>query len=254
MELNEVFWNETIEEIVSGYKETDDEYSCIFCRKSYQKGRIYDIESNLYDSVGAVKHHTKDAHGFTIDYLLSQNNDIIGISEVQQNILKLMSEGLDDKAISKRIGIAQSTVRNHRYKLREKRKQAKLFIALMTSLELKTNRPIKQSDIGNIDELHLSASMIDERYNITDSEREKVIKTYMDENGAIKQFPPKEKRKIILLREVIKNFKVDREYSEKEVNAVLKRIYEDYATIRRALIEYGFFDRSDDCSIYRVKE
>lgn len=52
----------------------------------------------------------------------------------------------------------------------------------------------------------------------------------------------------------MKNFKVDTEYLEKDVNKVLKRIYEDYATLRRALIEYGFMERSSDCSIYRVKQ
>lgn len=51
----------------------------------------------------------------------------------------------------------------------------------------------------------------------------------------------------------MKQFKVDYEYQEKEINHILKRIYEDYSTIRRALIEYGFLERSDDCGIYRVK-
>ena len=51
-----------------------------------------------------------------------------------------------------------------------------------------------------------------------------------------------------------KNFSVGKKYSEKEINRVLKRIYEDYVTIRRALIQYGFLDRSKDCSEYWVKE
>lgn len=95
---------------------------------------------------------------------------------------------------------------------------------------------------------------VTDRYNITDKEREKTIKTYIDENGAIKQFPAREKKKIIILGEIRKNFIRNKEYSENEVNIILKRIYEDYTTIRRALIEYGFLDRSVDCSIYRVKE
>lgn len=52
----------------------------------------------------------------------------------------------------------------------------------------------------------------------------------------------------------MKNFKAEMEYSEVAVNQVLKRIYEeDYPTIRRALIEYGFMERSLDCKVYRVK-
>ena len=97
--------------------------------------------------------------------------------------------------------------------------------------------------------------MVDDRYDITDEERQKAIATYMDENGGIKQFPAREKKKIILLGEVMKNFKRGIAYSEAEINKVLKRIYEeDYPTLRRALIEYGFMERSLDCKVYRVKE
>lgn len=76
----------------------------------------------------------------------------------------------------------------------------------------------------------------------------------MDEHGAIKTYPAKEKKKIIVLSEVIKNFVKGRQYTEKELNRILERIYEDFATIRRALIEYGFIERSNDCTTYWVKE
>ena len=88
----------------------------------------------------------------------------------------------------------------------------------------------------------------------TDKDREKTIKAYIDENGAIKQFPSKEKKKIIILGEIMKSFDKNYEYSEKEVNRILQRMYDDYVTLRRALVEYGFLDRADDCSVYRVKE
>lgn len=57
-----------------------------------------------------------------------------------------------------------------------------------------------------------------------------------------------------ILWEIVKNFSTGRTYTEKEINRVLKRIFEDYATIRRALIDYGFIDRSNDCTKYWVKE
>ena len=254
MENKAAVWEESIEDIVNGYKETQDFFTCVLCGEPFEKGRIFEIDGKLYDAGGAVKKHVKEQHGYTVDYLLNQNPDLTGISEIQQNILKRMSEGKDDKTIAKEVGIAYSTVRNHRFKLREKEKQAKLFVALMKSLEQKTNVPINLSDNGVLEEVHHTAKMLDDRYNITDTERQKTIQTYIDENGAIKQFPAKEKKKIILLREIMNNFVQDREYPEVEVNRILGRIYDDYATIRRALIEYGFLDRSDDCKTYRVKE
>ena len=87
----------------------------------------------------------------------------------------------------------------------------------------------------------------------TRQEREKALKTYMNADGSLKQIPAREKKKIIILREIMKRFEPGREYTEKEVNRILKETYaEDFPSIRRALIEYGFMDRTDDCSAYRA--
>ena len=66
-------------------------------------------------------------------------------------------------------------------------------------------------------------------------------------------FPSKEKRKIIVLQHILTRFDRNKKYSEKEINEVLKSIYQDFATIRRYLIEYGFMERSKDCMEYWVK-
>ena len=253
MEDKYYIWNSTIEEIVLGYKESKESYYCASCGKEFRKGLIFNIGDKLYDAFGAVNKHHMSEHGLAVDHILDQEASICGISEVQQQILRFMSEGKDDKTIAKIIGIAYSTVRNHRFKLREKEKQAKLFLALMQSLEEKTKKSINQTDSGVIEEVHHCATMVDDRYNITDEESAKTIKTYMDEAGALKQLPVREKKKIILLREIVSNFKSNKDYSEIEVNRILKRIYDDFPTLRRALIEYGFLERSNDCSVYRVR-
>lgn len=253
MEYNHFIWNSTVEEIAIGYKECKDVYLCTLCGKEFKKGLIFSIEDKLYDAFGAVNVHHMSEHGYSVDYILNQDISLSGISDVQKQILKLMSEGKEDKVIAQILGIAQSTVRNHRFKLREKEKQAKFFIALMQSLEEKTKRSIRQADSGFIEEIHQSATMIDDRYNITEADRDKTIKTYMNEDGSLKQFPAREKKKIILLREIMKNFQDNKEYVENEVNQILERIYCDFPTLRRALIEYGFLERSIDCSMYKVK-
>lgn len=235
--------------------ENNQNYQCILCEDTYEKGRIYKEKEVLHDAYGAVKHHIQKEHGSVAEYLLHQELNLTGLTEIQRKLLLMLLKGKNDQEIAKELGIAQSTVRNHRFKIREKEKQAKLFLALMASLEEETNKPIQNSDADTIEEIHSTARMVDDRFNITDKEREKTLATYMTREGALKQFPAKEKKKIIILSEIIKNFKHDTEYTEQEVNKVLKRIYEeDYPTIRRALIEYGYMDRSDDCSRYRVKE
>lgn len=250
----ELFWDATIEEVKKGYIELEDTYKCIICEEEFTKGRIYEINSILYDARKATELHIEESHGSTLEYLLGMNSNFTGVSQVQQEVLVLMASGLSDKEIAVKLGVAQSTIRNHRYKLREKEKQARLFLAMMELISSNTNKKINSLDKDTLCDAHKTATTLDDRYNVTDKERETTIKTYMDENGAIKTFPSKEKKKLIVLCEVTKNFSKGKKYSEKEINRILKRIYEDYATIRRSLIEYGFLDRANDCSSYWVKE
>lgn len=151
--------------------EEAEEYRCVICEEKFVKGRIYNYDDALVDSYGAVKQHIKEEHGRIVDFLLGQELSLTGISHVQRQILQLMSDGASDKEISKDVGIADSTVRNHRFKLREKEKQAKLFLALIESLEQKINSRIEESDRGVIEEMHMSATMVDERYNITEQDK-----------------------------------------------------------------------------------
>ena len=251
---NELFWNAKIDEIKKGYIETDEEYKCIICGETFQKGRIYEIGSELYDGRMAAHIHIQEKHNSMLEYLLGMNSTFTGISDAQGAVIRLISQGLSDKEISIKLGVAASTIRNHRYKLREKEKQAKLFLAMMDLLAENTNKKINKLDKEVICDAHKTATMLDNRYNITDKEKTDVIKTYMDENKALKNYPAKEKKKIIVLEEISKNFIKGRTYSEKEINRVLKRIYDDYATLRRGLIEYGFAERTDNCSSYWIKE
>ena len=226
-------------------------YKCLICNEVYTKGRIYEVNSYLYEAKKAMELHIKEYHKSMLDYLLNMNTAYTGITEVQRELIILIVQGLSDKEIANKLGVAASTVRNHRYKLREKEKQAKLFLSMMELLASHTSKNICNEEICDS---HAGATTLDDRYNITDKEKLQTVKSYMTEEGALKNFPAKEKKKIIILEEIMKNFRKGKIYSEKDINKTLKRIYEDNATIRRYLIEYGFLDRSKDCSKYWVKE
>ncbi|MBL4932140.1 DUF2087 domain-containing protein [Clostridium paridis] len=251
---NELFWSANIEEVKKGYIETEDEYTCIICEETFKKGRIYEKNSEFYDSKLTTELHIKERHESMLEYLIGMNSSFTGVSEVQRELITLISQGLTDKEIALKLGVAQSTIRNHRFKLREKEKQAKLFLAMMDLLSKTTSKKINKLEDDIIWDAHKTATTIDDRYNITDKEEKETIKNYFDENGALKNFPAREKKKIIVLKEITKNFTKGKKYSEKEINRIIKRINEDYATLRRALVEYGFVERSNDCSSYWVKE
>lgn len=250
----EFFWDASIEEIENGFIETEEDIRCIICEESFIKGRIYSVGNELYEAKKAAEIHIKDSHKSMLNYLLNMNSSYTGISSSQKAVIELIAMGLSDKEIAQKLGIANSTIRNYRYKLREKEKQSKLFLATMNLLSKNTNKDINILGEDIICDAHKGATTLDDRFNITKDEKIKVINTYIDENGALRSYPSKEKKKVILLGEIIKNFNVGKKYKEKEVNRILKRIFEDYVTIRRALIQYGFLDRSRDCSEYWVKE
>lgn len=44
------------------------------------------------------------------------------------------------------------------------------------------------------------------------------------------------------------------EYTEKEINHKLVNYYEDYALLRRYLVDFGLLERSKDCSVYIRKQ
>ena len=73
-------------------------------------------------------------------------------------------------------------------------------------------------------------------------------------NGRLTQFPTKEKKWLVVLRWLATRFEAGKRYTEKEVNAILTPIHEDYATMRRNLVEYGFMRRERGGGNYWLAE
>lgn len=251
-DLSELFWNASIDEIKRGFVYVDESeaFVCLICGKSFTKGIIYQDENVLYEAEKYTALHLRKEHGSMFEYLLNLDKKITGLTEHQKNLLNLFQQGYSDQEIVKLLeGGSTSTIRNHRFVLREKEKQAKVFLAIMGLLEGKSGKRQKLISV------HRTATMVDDRYAITEDENEKVLKHYFKEglDGGLSAFPTKEKRKLIVLKHIVKRFEANRTYTEKEVNETLKSIFHDYVTIRRYLIEYGFMDRNKDCSAYWLK-
>jgi len=83
----------------------------------------------------------------------------------------------------------------------------------------------------------------------------KVLKDFLTPDGRLREIPLTEKKFMAVLRYVYKSFEVGREYSEKEVNALLERFNPDFATLRRAMIDLRWMERERDGRVYwRVSE
>lgn len=246
-------WESSVEELSKGYvyEEEREAYVCLICNECFQDGVIYPVGDELLEAKRAVRQHIADGHGSMFDYLIRLDKKFTGLSEHQRELLSYFYEGLSDKEIAKKIEAGStSTIRNHRFKLREKERQAKLFLAIMNVLKNK-----KENGPDHFVVFHKGAKMVDERYATTNQEREKILATYFKDGlTKLHTFPGKEKRKLIVLQHMIKRFDENKTYTEREVNEKIKEMYDDFATIRRYFIEYGFMDRSKDGSQYWVKK
>ncbi|UJF35832.1 DUF2087 domain-containing protein [Paenibacillus hexagrammi] len=250
MSSSELFWNASLEELKQGYMFDQHVYTCLLCGKQTEKGIVYSEKEVFYEAERFMRRHIEAAHESVFSYLIQLNKKLTGLTEHQNSLLQLFYEGRSDSEVQKELGIGSaSTIRNHRFALKEKERQAKIFLAMMELLKEKDRHA------PSFVELHQTATMVDDRYNITHDESEKVIGKYFPEGpqGALKSFPLKEKNKLVILRELVKRFSSERKYTEKEVNEVLKQIFHDHVTLRRYLIEYGFLDRLPDGSEYWVK-
>lgn len=251
-DVSELFWNASVEEIKSGYvhDSTAGTYTCLVCGEVFEQGVIYPADDVLYEASRYVKVHIEAEHRSMFSYLLGLEKKWTGLTDLQKTLLGYIHDGYSDQEIVKEMdGGSTSTIRNHRFTMREKEKQAKVLLAI---LELAGSKAGKKERFVPI---HRTATMVDARYAITEAENEGILKTYFPEgpDGPISTFPKKEKRKLAILRHLTQRFEAGRKYSEKEVNAVLEAAFHDYVTLRRYLIEYGFLDRQADGSAYWVK-
>lgn len=251
MDLNQLFWQASIEDIKQGYTDEDTHYTCLLCGEQIEKGIIYPHENVLYEAKKFMQHHISAAHQSVFHYLNGLNKKMTGLTDHQSHILRLFYEGKTDQAIKEELAIGSATtIRHHRFALKEKERQAKTFLAMM---ELLKEQGQKEEPFVPI---HKTATMVDDRYNITLAEEQQLLAKYFPHGigQELVRFPKREKHKIVVLRAITKLLDESIHYTEKELNAIIQPMYEDYVQIRRYLIQYGFMDRQDDGSAYWVKK
>lgn len=241
-------WNAPTEDLRKGYifDREAKVFICLLCGRSFEKGVIYPDGEMLLEAEKAVSRHIESDHGGVFCSLIRMGKKYTGLSDVQSTILEAYRNGMGDAEIASMTGIERSTVRNHRFKMREKARQARMFLTLMEMAEAKV--PDKDKLIA----IHRNARMVDERYVITVEEERKILGKYFRKDGRLDRYPVKAKDQIVVLRKAVTLFEPNRSYSEMEVNHLLESIFEDYAIIRRNLIEHGFMEREPDGSEYRI--
>jgi len=253
---NELFWKASSDDLKRGFtfKKQEKIYICLLCGKIFEQGVIFSVDNLLLDAKKAVEAHVKNQHLSLFEFYLGLGRVYTGLSSGQAEVARLIYAGYSDKEIvATTEANSASTIRNQRFSIREKYKQAKILVALVEMMEEKMEQ-LKHKGEALVD-FHPTATQIDERFAITQKENEEIVSRYFDADGKllIKAFPAKEKRKIIILQKIVQDFEKGCQYTEKEVNKALQAYYDDYVTIRRYLIQYGFMDRDKEGKAYWVK-
>jgi len=247
--MNENIFNYSISDIKKGYLDKDDKYVCLICGETVEKGIIYPKDDMFYEAERFMKLHIESAHGSVFEWLIEMNKSVTGLSQHQSKLLKLFYSGMSDEEVKNEMGIgSSSTIRNHKFVLREKERQAKIFLVLMELLKEGADKAYNMKS-------RISSASKGRRNDLTQEEKDKIIERYFPEgvNGPLKEVSMREKSRIVVLEQLAGRFQKDKIYSEKEVNEILKEAFPDFVTLRRYLIEYGFMDRKNDGSQYWIK-
>lgn len=250
MNISELFWSASFEDLKCGYVQERDHYVCLLCGEKIEKGIVYAEEGVLYEAGRYMRIHIDKVHQSVFEYLTQMDKKVTGLTEHQTSLIRLFYQGKSDGEVQKEMGIGSpSTIRNHRFALKEKERQSKVYLVMMELLKEKGKHATTFLSPPK------TAKMVDDRYNVTQTESDELLKKFFPEGteGPLKTFSIKEKNKLVVLQEIAKRFQGEHTYNEKEINQILKLVYHDFATLRRYLIEYGFLDRTPDGSQYWLR-
>ncbi|HLN63743.1 MAG TPA: DUF2087 domain-containing protein [Symbiobacteriaceae bacterium] len=222
--------NSSLEQLQAGYAEDETYFTCLCCGKQFAKGVIYPEDGVLYEAWKYTRRHIEQEHQSVFDHLVKLDKSVTGLSDIQRRLLELFYQGKSDAEVQKALGIGStSTIRNHRFALKEKERQAKVFLAIMALLRNGAPGPTT----AHAPEPDAAA-----------------LAKYFPAGGPLKRYPLKEKPRRAVLAAIAERFAPEHRYTEPEVNQILEAVHADYVTLRRDLVDYGFLQRLPDGSQY----
>ncbi len=83
-----------------------------------------------------------------------------------------------------------------------------------------------------------------------DMKARKILVTYLNPDGGIRQIPSQPDKLKVILHYLVAAFTPGVDYTEKEVNTIIRRFHVDTSGLRRDLIDSGLMARESDGSRY----
>ncbi|OJV64827.1 MAG: hypothetical protein BGO41_14650 [Clostridiales bacterium 38-18] len=161
-----------------------------------------------------------------------------------QSRVKILATLLEEpkyvELIAERLALTPSTVSFHLKKLEEvglvEKKKDQYYIVYSIRLEL--------LELPLIELLEASQPMINSDEQRELAYRSNVLKQFIKYDQLI-SIPVQRKKRKIILEHIVESFEPNTPYPEKEVNRLLSQFHEDFALLRRSMIEEQLMERKD---------
>lgn len=213
----------TITELTQGFHREQNMWQCNYCA----------VKVRL-DQQAQITAHLTAAHLGALPPLLAAG----GLTQNQQQLMQAFATGLADKQIAAEQGVSASTIRQQKYRFRQKAAQSRLFLAQY------------QAVFGTEDASELLAvPRPAQNMAITTVQYEQVLAKNIDFTGAhptLTHWPKAEAARVCLCARIVEDFAVDHQYSLSEINAILDAWYGDHSLLARYLVDFGFMARTPD--------
>jgi predicted transcriptional regulator len=177
----------------------------------------------------------------------NQNTDLLAFFKAlaDANRLRIIgvlaNESSSVEKLAEQLGLSEATVSHHLSRLAEiglVSAKSESYYSIY-SLQNETLEKMAKKILAR-ENLPLLAKDVD-----LDAYDRKVLKEFTFSNGSIKTFPAQRKKLDVVVSYVAKAFELEKKYTEKEVNELLKAFNEDFATLRRELIDMKFMARQN---------
>jgi hypothetical protein len=142
-------------------------------------------------------------------------------------------EALSASQVAERLGMKQSEAAHHLDVLVEAglaHKEGAAYLLDSRALEMQSRRMLAQS--------HPPAP----QYEGDDFEV-KTLRAYFNRDGTLKSIPNQNKKLMVILNHLAKDFERGVKYPESQVNQMLRRYHEDHAALRRYMVDNGQLQR-----------
>ncbi|MCL2811284.1 MAG: DUF2087 domain-containing protein [Clostridia bacterium] len=192
----------------------DNSHRCLFC------------EAQSPNEAKASE-HLAQTHGSVLDALLALDKALTGLTDTQKTLIRRWRDGTADAELAAERGVSVSTLRNQRFALREREREARLLLAVLSLAGLSTlQKPAKVAKGGDDGVAHF----------------------YRD--GKLTQMPARHAKKRAVMLRFFALFEPERVYSDQEVKELIAPIWPDYAEVRRFLCDTGLLQRTKDGRSY----